>query len=287
VASQKLSHRQIEYVLRRAAEIETARDPERDPGDGPDQDLSVGDLMRLGEEAGLPSDAIMRALGELRRGALRQEETGALSRTIGPSRLVVSREVPGPAGSVQRAVERFLREQLMTIRRHHGERIEWERAQGLWPGLARSLDFARRYAFGPVSRVETLVVAESDDSTHVTFDIDLTEMRRQRAGRMVFRAVAGFALVGLGGAAVFPGFGVNDVMALFSGGALAGGFAALERRRYQQARERVALAPERFLDLLVQRRRRLPARVEEATERTAVTEVNEINEDPDPNPVGG
>jgi hypothetical protein len=82
-------------------------------------------------------------------------------------------------------------------------------------------------------------------------------------------------------------------MALFSGGAIAGGFAALERRRYQQARERVALAPERFLDLLVQRRRRLPARVEEATERTAVTEVselnqiNEVNEDPDPNPVGG
>jgi hypothetical protein len=35
---------------------------------------------------------------------------------------------------------------------------------------------------------------------------------------------------------------------------------ALERRRYQQARERVAIAPERFLDLLVHRRRRLPGR---------------------------
>lgn len=287
MASGKLSQRQLEYVLRRAAEIETDRDPSRDPGDGPDQDLSVGDLVRLGEEAGLPPDAIMRALGELRRGALREEEVGALSRTIGPSRLVVSREVPGAASSVQRAVERFLREQLMTIRRHHGERIEWERAQGLWPGLARSLDFARRYAFGPVSRVETLVVAEGEDVTHVTFDIDLSEMRRQRAGRLVFRAIAGFALVGLGGAAVFPGFGVNDVVALFSGGAIAGGFAALERRRYQQARERVALAPERFLDLLVQRRRRLPARTattDDPTERTAVTEV-EVTEDP--NPVGG
>ena len=35
---------------------------------------------------------------------------------------------------VRRAVDRFLREQLMTIRRHHGDRIEWERAQGIWPG---------------------------------------------------------------------------------------------------------------------------------------------------------
>jgi hypothetical protein len=62
--------------------------------------------------------------------------------------------------------------------------------------------------------------------------------------------------VGLGGAAIFPGFGVPDVLALFSGGAIAGSFAALERRRYQQARDRVAIAPERFLDLLVQKRRR-------------------------------
>jgi hypothetical protein len=157
---------------------------------------------------------------------------------------------------VQRAVDRFLREQLMTVRRHHGERIEWERAQGLWPGLARSLDFAKRYAFGPVSRVETMIIPEGDASTSVTFDIDMSEMRRQRLARLVARATAAFALVGLGGAALFPGFGVNDVIALFSGGAIAGSFAALERRRYQQARERVALAPERFLDLLVQRRKR-------------------------------
>jgi hypothetical protein len=254
VASQKLSQRQIEFVLRRAAELETRR--EETGRETQDDDLSVGDLVRLGEEAGLGSDAIMRALGELRRGVLRDEETGALTRTLGPSRLVVSREIPGPPQAIQRAVEKFLREQLMTIRRHHGDRIEWERAQGLWPGLARSLDFAKRYAFGPVSRVETLIVSDGDDSTSVTFDIDMSEMRRQRLVRLALRSTAAFALVGLGGAALFPGFGVNDVIALFSGGAIAGSFAALERRRYQQSRERVALAPERFLDLLVQRRKR-------------------------------
>jgi hypothetical protein len=239
VSSQKLSNRQIEFVLRRAAELETRRElPDGDEAKA--QELTVTDLVRLGEEAGLSQEAIMRALGELRRGALLAEEADALSRALGPSRLIVSREVPGTPAAVQRAVDRFLREQLMTLRRHHGDRIEWERAQGLWPGLARSLDFAKRYAFGPVSRVETLVIAESDSSTSVTFDIDMTA----------------FALVGLGGNFIFPGFGMADVMALFSGGALAGGFVALERRRYQQARERVALAPERFLDLLIQRRKR-------------------------------
>jgi hypothetical protein len=255
VSSQKLSNRQIEFVLKRAAELDSRRGlPEGQ--DTHEEQLTVTDLVRLGEEAGLGQDAIMRALGELRRGALRPEEADALSRALGPSRLIVSREVPGPAASVQRAVDRFLREQLMTVRRHHGDRIEWERAQGLWPGLARSLDFAKRYAFGPVTQVETLVIAEGEQSTSVTFDIDMSEMRRHRLVRLGLRSVAAFALVGLGGNAIFPGFGVNDVIALFSGGAVAGSFAALERRRFQQARERVALAPERFLDLLVQRRKR-------------------------------
>jgi hypothetical protein len=253
VSSPKLSNRQIEFVLRRAAELETRRElPDGD--EAANQELTETDLVRLGQEAGLGHEAIMRALGEMRRGALRTEEADALGKALGPSRLIVSREVPGPPASVQRAVDRFLREQLMTLRRHHGDRIEWERAQGLWPGLARSLDFAKRYAFGPVSRVETLVVAEGEDSTSVTFDIDMSEMRRHRLGQLALRATAAFALVGLGGNFIFPGFGLADVMALFSGGAMAGGFVALERRRYQQARERVALAPERFLDLLIQRR---------------------------------
>lgn len=256
VSSPKLSNRQIEFVLRRAAELETRREISDGEEEGKTQELTVTDLVRLGEEAGLGQEAIMRALGELRRGALRADEADALSRALGPSRLIVSREVPGTPASVQRAVDRFLREQLMTLRRHHGDRIEWERAQGLWPGLARSLDFAKRYAFGPVSRVETLVVAESESMTSVTFDIDMSELRRHRLGAVAMRATAAFALVGLGGNFIFPGFGLADVMALFSGGAIAGGFVALERRRYQQARERVALAPERFLDLLIQRRKR-------------------------------
>ena len=257
MSSPKLSSRQIEFVLRRAAELETRRNEQLPDGDeSRANELSVTDLVRLGEEAGLGQEAITRALGELRRGALRPEEADALSKALGPSRLIVSREVPGSLSSVQRAVERFLREQLMTVRRHHGDRVEWERAQGLWPGLARSLDFAKRYAFGPVSRVETLIAEETDSSTSVTFDIDMSEMRRHRLATVAMRAAAAFALVGLGGNWLFPGFGVNDVIALLSGGALAGSFMALERRRYQQARERVALAPERFLDLLVQRRKR-------------------------------
>jgi hypothetical protein len=252
----KLPREQVESVLRRAAELDARRELQR--AGATSEEVGVDELVRMGEEAGLRSETVMRALAELRGAALAAPaDDDGLGRALGPNRLVVSREVPGPSAPVQRAVERFLREQLMTIRRHHGERVEWERAQGLWPGLARSLDFARRYAFAPVGRVDTVVVpAAGDEATSVTFQIDLTESRRHRLRKLVLRASAAFAAVGLGGAALFPGFGVNDVLALFSGGAIAGGLFALEKRRFQEARERIALAPERFLDLLVQRRRR-------------------------------
>jgi len=244
----------VDFVLRRAAEIDT-QDPAREER-ASDETLSVGELVRLGEEAGLPSEAVEQALTELRRGAsLAPEEKGTLARTLGASRVVVSRVVSAPIDTVRRAVDRFLRDQLMTIRRHHGDRIEWERAQGIWPGLVRSLDFSKRYAFSLVSRVETILSQEGQDGndTAVTFHIDLSEMRRERMAQMGLRAAMAFALLGLGGAAMVPGFGVYDIVALAGGSVAAGGIVALERRRYMESRSRVALAPERFLDLLAVR----------------------------------
>jgi len=257
VSSDKLTRREVDFVLKRAAEIDTQSPSHNEPAS--DETLSVGELVRLGEEAGLRDEAVQLALTELRRGAaLEPEEGGALSRTLGASRVVVSRVVGAPIDVVRRAVDRFLREQLMTIRRHHGDRIEWERAQGIWPGLVRSLDFSKRYAFSLVSRVETILSQEGSDGTDtaVTFNIDLSEMRRERMTQMGLRAAMAFALLGLGGAAMVPGFGVYDIVALAGGSVAASGIFALERRRYMESRSRVALAPERFLDLLAVRHSR-------------------------------
>ena len=220
--------------------------------------LSEQDVVRLGEESGLSGDSVQRALAELRRGQIgTATEEGGAARAFGACEVVVSREIPGPPRPVERAVERFLREQLMVVRRHHGDRVEWEKARGLWPGLHRSLDFARRYAFGPVRRLETVITGESEDTTtSVTFRIDLSELRRDRLVRAYLRAMTAFSIFGLGGMLFFPGFTLNDVVALLGGGAAGGGLLALERRRFEESRAEVTLAPERFLDLLVRRRRR-------------------------------
>jgi hypothetical protein len=263
VSADKLSRQQVDFILRRAAEIDTG--PGNVP-DGPSDDsLSVGEVMRLGEEAGLGPEALAQALTELKHGGLTQADAqaaeGALARTMGASTIVVSRVVPGPTTAIRRAVDRFLREQLMTVRRHHGDRIEWERAQGVWPGLIRSLDFSRRYAFGLVGQVETTVTDAGPSATSVTFRIDLSAMRRERLTHMGVRSALTFAILGLGGAAIVPGFGLYDIMALATGGVAAGGMFAMERRRYLESRNRVAIAPERFLDLLVQRYRGGPGPV--------------------------
>jgi hypothetical protein len=264
LSAELLSPQEVDYVLRRAAEIENGSiESGRDDGEGngkgegglTDPRLSADEVVRLGREAGLHQDAILSALAEMRHGIALPPETGPLARALGGRRILVSRVVPGSPDSVRRSVERFLREQLMTIRRHHGERVEWERAQGIWPGLLRSLDFSKRYGFSLVNAVETTIVPEGEN-TAVTFNIDVSEMRRERVTHMGLRSALAFALVGLGGTALFPGFGLADVLALAGGGVAAGGIFALERRRYLESRNRVMLAPERFLDLLVQRRRR-------------------------------
>lgn len=260
-----LSPQEVDYVLRRAAELDH-RSAQKGELGGPggedggalsaDPRMTADEVVRLGLEAGLGQEAVLSALAEVRRGATVDEESGPLARALGGRRIVISRFVPGSADSVRRAVERFLREQLMTIRRHHGDRIEWERAQGIWPGLLRSLDFSKRYGFSLVNAVETTIVAEGE-GTAVTFNIDVSEMRRERMTHMGLRSALAFALVGLGGTALFPGFGLPDVLALAGGGVAASGIFALERRRYLESRNRVVLAPERFLDLLVHRNRRL------------------------------
>ena len=187
--SDKLTRREVDFVLRRAAEIDTQSPTHNDRAT--DETLSVVELVRLGEEAGLRGEAVQLALTELRRGApLEPEENGTLARTLG------------------------------------------------------------------ASRVETILSQEDGTNTAVTFNIDLSEMRRERLTQMGLRAAMAFALLGLGGAAIVPSFGVYDIFALANSSVTASGIFALERRRYMESRSRVALAPERFLDLLAVRQQR-------------------------------
>lgn len=252
--SDRLSRRQVDLVLRRAADLEAQR---RDGGGREeDQDhLSPDDLLRLGEEAGLSPESVGRALAEVRHGSfLEAEPPGGLADLVGPKRLAIARHVPAGVEQSERAIERYMQQQLMIVRRHHGERVEWEKAKGLWPGLARSLDFARRYTFGPIERVETMVMPDEHGTSSVAFRVDLNELRRTGVSRMAVRAVVPM-LMAAGMASVASSMPDAAVM-MSVGAASAAALVVRERRRLTRMRESVSLGVERFLDLMVARRRR-------------------------------
>jgi hypothetical protein len=261
--NERLSPREIELVLRRAAELDSRAETEMSGTDGESAiGLTPAELFRLGQEAGLGREAVSRALTDLRTGALENAapreagEGGLVEKALGQRRVVVSRVIPGNAAAAQRAVERFLREQLMTIRRHHGDRVEWERAQGVWSGLMRALDFSRRYAFSPVDKVETRVWSLSEHETAVTLTLDVEASRRSRFWEMSLRSALTFALVGLGGWAMLPEGVIGGMASMAGAGSAAAAMFVIERRRFSQARQRAIDASERCLDLFALKRRR-------------------------------
>jgi hypothetical protein len=108
-----------------------------------------------------------------------------------------------------------------------------------------------------VDKVETLVAPLSEDETAVAFTLDVSASRRTRFWEMSVRSVLAFALVGLGGAAVFPEGWLGGVATVVGASSAAAALFLVERRRFGQSKQRAIDASERCLDLFSLRRRRL------------------------------
>lgn len=237
----KLTRAEAELVLRRAAELEASRQAQNEDS------MEAADLERLGQEVGLSTDAVSQALAELQRGQLTPRDASALQRVLGESQVVVGRWVPHKPAEVTAALTSFMNDQLMVARRHQGERTDWVKAPGLFPGLARSLAFADRYSFGPVDQIESWVLPEGEGS-QVQFRMEMGAARSQGLSALTWRGLV------LSGSGFVFAQGMADLAAAMTCLAAAGGGLALvllrERRRFAQLRDRVSLAPERFLDAL-------------------------------------
>lgn len=245
----KLTRAQAELVLKRAAELEAARNEDGDDA------IALAEIERLGQEVGLSQRAVSQAVAEWERGQLAPPEPQLGDRVFGDPYVEVSRWVPRAAGRVDRALAKFMNEQLMVVERQSGDRVEWVQAPGLFAGLSRSLAFAHRYSFGPASRVETLVV-EDDGGSFVSFRIELGAARRLGATALAWRGAA------LSAMALLMAQGASDLSALLGFvGASGAGMSALwwaERRRFAQLRAQAAVAPTRFLNgLMTSPRRRI------------------------------
>src|ERR1700742_999027 len=117
---EQLTRKQVELVLRRAAELEQRDEAALD-------NLTPQELERVAEELGMSKDAVRQALAESRAGALVvAEDRTALDRFFGSRIIEARRFVPGTVATLRVAVSQFLEEQGFLVKRNLGQAQIWE-----------------------------------------------------------------------------------------------------------------------------------------------------------------
>jgi hypothetical protein len=239
---EQLTRKQVELILRRAAELE-----QRD--ENALEVLTPQDLERVADELGMSQDALHQALAESRAGVLvSPEERTLLDRFYGLRIIEARRFVPGDVASLRLAVDQFLQEQGFQLKRNLGEAQIWEAGRDWWTRVRRAL---RSGAYRLPRDVEIEVrVTEVPGGPHpvlVALRVDATRARTARVGAATASVIAGALVIG-GGAMMLP---MPAELLAIGGGSLAGlGGTWLSRTSYRDERERLTVAVERFLDFL-------------------------------------
>jgi hypothetical protein len=231
----------LERVLARAAELQS-----RETGEA-GSTLTDDQILELGKEVGLTSEAIRQALAEERGRVVLADDRGIIGSWFGASTISASRIVPGTPGSVLEAIDTAMRGALpFQISRRFPERMQWTPKRGffdlmrsqLWGG-AEGADL--RFA----EEVAASVVAVDGQRVHVRMDANLGAARRQATSQSAAAAVGGMVL---GFMISITGAGIPVGIPFFAAGSAAGAYYA--RDRYRRMGTRVGVAMEQLLDRL-------------------------------------
>jgi hypothetical protein len=239
--SPRLSRDEVARVLRRAAELDAAT--ERSPVDG----YEPAAVEEAAREVGLSPTAVRQAVAELRAGVLPAEGTGrrraATSRVVGEQRLVAT-----PPEAALAHIDRFLRTQMLELRRRAGDRSVYRQRTDLVASLRRTLDFAGAIKLDGLRTVDVLVTPADDERTLVRIE---AELATSRANAVAGGAAAGSAVAvatGLLGAVLAEP--VLVVGALPAGAVVGGGGIRVAAGRWQRRRDDVAEVLAALLDRL-------------------------------------
>ena len=197
-----ISRRELQLVIRRAAELYTAET------EG-DEQLSESEVLRIADELGLPGQHVRQALYELPR---TPGGEGLIDRLYGPPSVVGTRVVPGVPEEVMDRLEHYLvtREFLQVLRRQ-GSRAAFSPADDAISNVARAVRRPQRqWQIARTRRVLVEVRPMVEQESHVRLELDVDGERR----KALTSGVVGGALVGLplAAGAFFPvGHMVFDV----------------------------------------------------------------------------
>jgi hypothetical protein len=242
----------LDRVIRRAAELQFQ---EQEAEGGPEGgELSESEILRIGQEVGLDSDHLRRALGELRAEQLTPtapEERGLMVRVVGPARVQAARAVAGSAATLSPRLHDWLRrsESLTPLRERMGSSL-WEPNQGFTAQIQRGFNLSgRNYDLVQGKSLEVSLVDLEEGWVLVTLVADLSNVRTEHGfgwGIGVGLGTLGLG-VGVSLAAAFPPAAiVGTALAAGLGGGAAG--TTLARQTLAPARARMAVALEGLLD---------------------------------------
>ena len=159
----------LERIIHRAAELHAK---EREIGDG----LTETELMQLGDEVGIPSAHLRQALLEERTRAIAATEPLGLVWLAGPRRVAAERTIVGDSGKLKDGLHRWMSAgELLQVKRRYPDRTSWERKEGAWASLQRSLGVAgRKYVLARARDVTGRVASIDGQRCHVQLIADLS-----------------------------------------------------------------------------------------------------------------
>jgi hypothetical protein len=191
--SARLTSDQVALVLRRAAELDAASCEPALEGYEP------ATIEEAAREVGLSPGAVRQAVAELRVGALPDEAPGTRRRALTSRMVCEQRLVATRPDAVLTAVDRFMRTQMLELRRRSGDRSLYRLRDDLVASLRRRLDFAGTIRLDGLQTVDVVVTPADDDRTLVRVEAELVSSRANAvaAGAAVGSAVAlGTGLLG-------------------------------------------------------------------------------------------
>ncbi len=242
-----LTRDEVARVLHRASEIEAAADG---PAAGDRYDAAAVELAAA--EVGLSPTAVRQAFAELRIGALPDDATGPAGRVdrsrVGASRFVTQqRLVERTPEAVHAAVDRFLRSQMLELRRRSGDRSLYRPRRDLVASLRRGLDFAGAIKLDGI-RTVSLLVTPADERTLARVEAELASSRANVVAGAAGTGAGVALLMGIGGAlAAEPGLVIAAVPA---GAAVGAGGLRVAGGRWRQRRDDVDEVLAALLDRL-------------------------------------
>jgi hypothetical protein len=240
-----LTRDEVARVLHRASEIDAAAE-----GPATDDHYDAEAVEQAAVEVGLSPAAVRQAVAELRVGVLPAHvPAGRLDRSrVATSRFVAQqRLVERRPEAVHAAVDRFLRSQMLELRRRSGDRALYRPRRDLVASLRRGLDFAGAIKLDGIRTVSALATP-ADERTLVRVEAELASSRAKVVAGSAGTGAGVALLMGIGGAlAAEPGL---VIAALPAGAAVGAGGLRIAGGRWRQRRDDVDEVLAALLDRL-------------------------------------